>query len=262
MTTIRNWLAAALLAAAIPAHAGKYSDLWFNPEESGWGMNVVQQGDTAFVTLFVYGADGKPAWYVAPAAQVTAIGSGNLPLFRGMLYRTEGPAHTGPFDPSRVKAFGVGELFLETLSSGRIRVTYTTEGTGEIVKEVQRQTWQLPPLAANYTGQFILRLTIPGSTPFGTHAYHGEMLVGVGDDGQAFMRVDDALGPRCEYRGPLVQSGRFARITGTFGCIGGDFTDGTFEITDFEVTEHGISGFLRKSSPALNGSGRFAAVRQ
>ena len=31
------------------------TDLWWNPAESGWGMNVIQQGDTSFVTMFVYG---------------------------------------------------------------------------------------------------------------------------------------------------------------------------------------------------------------
>lgn len=262
MTNPRTWLAATLLAAAVPAQAGKYTDLWFNPQESGWGMNVVQQLDTAFVTLFVYGPDGKPTWYVAPDAQITAIGSGNLPLFNGALYKTEGPAHTGPFDPTKVKAVVVGQLFLETLASGRIRVTYTAEGTGEIVKEVQRQTWDVPLLAANYLGQFILRESIPGGVPFGTHTYQGDMLVSFGDDGQAFIRVNDPLGPKCEYRGPYAQSGKIARVTGDFTCTSGDFTTGTFEITDFEVTDHGITGQLRKFSPGLNGIGRFAGARQ
>ena len=262
MTTIRNLFAAALLAAAIPAHAGKYTDLWFNPQESGWGLNVVQQLDTAFVTLFVYGPDGKPTWYVAPDAEVVAIGSGNLPVFNGALYRTEGPAHNGPFDPAKVKAFAVGQLWLETLPSGRIRVSYTVDGAAEIVKEVQRQTWEVPLLAANYQGQFILRESIPGGAPFGVHTYQGEMLVSFGDDGQAFIRVSDPLGPKCEYRGPFTQSGKIARVTGDFTCTSGDFTTGSFEIVDFEVTDHGITGQLRKFSPGLNATGRFAGARQ
>jgi hypothetical protein len=71
------------------------------------------------------------------------------------------------------KAIPVGELVLETLASGRIRVAYTAEGSGEIVKEVQRQTWRLPFFAANYTGQFILRVAIPGGAPIGVHTYQG-----------------------------------------------------------------------------------------
>jgi hypothetical protein len=58
-----------------------YSDLWWNSQESGWGMNIVQQGSIVFVTLFVYGPDGKPTWYVAPDAQPLAGDSSGNPAF-------------------------------------------------------------------------------------------------------------------------------------------------------------------------------------
>ena len=65
MKTIAS-LAAALLAATLgTARAGQYSDLWWNPQESGWGLNLVQQDETAFVTLFVYDAENRPTWYFA-----------------------------------------------------------------------------------------------------------------------------------------------------------------------------------------------------
>ncbi len=86
MTPIRLAIAAALAAASlsspvasaatVPVNIGsQYTDLWWNPQENGWGMNVVQQGETAFITLFVYGPDDKPTWYVASAAQVFAVDS-------------------------------------------------------------------------------------------------------------------------------------------------------------------------------------------
>lgn len=97
-------VAAALFGGVVgTARAGQYSDLWWNPQESGWGVNVVQQLETAFVTLFVYAPDGSPTWYVAPAARITHHGTGG-PLFTGTLYRTRGPWHGGPFDPAQVQA--------------------------------------------------------------------------------------------------------------------------------------------------------------
>jgi len=48
-------IAALLAATGLCAHANTYTDLWNNANEPGWGMNVVQQLETAFVTLFVYG---------------------------------------------------------------------------------------------------------------------------------------------------------------------------------------------------------------
>lgn len=261
MRSIRNMLAAVAIAvAAIPALAGQYSDLWWNPQESGWGLNVVQQDEIAFVTMFVYGPDGKPTWYVASDARVIAYGAGGQPHFQGALYKTEGPWHGGAFDPTKVKRTVVGQVTLETLARDRMRVHYSAEGVNNQVKEVVRLTWQAPVVAATYAAQFILRQSFPGEVPYGTRVFQAEVLMHF-DAGQAFMRVDDHLGVRCEYRGPFAQTGKLAKVTGTFTCNGGDSLEGTFEITDFEVSAHGVTGFLRTFAPTTNAFGRFAAVR-
>jgi len=44
-----------------------FSDQWWNPAESGWGAAILQQYDTLFVDVFVYGPDGRPTWYTAAA---------------------------------------------------------------------------------------------------------------------------------------------------------------------------------------------------
>jgi len=38
------------------------SDIWWNPYESGWGMQLVNTGTFVFATIYVYGPDGNPAW--------------------------------------------------------------------------------------------------------------------------------------------------------------------------------------------------------
>ena len=38
------------------ARATNYQDLWWNPAESGWGVNFTHQGDIIFATWFTYDA--------------------------------------------------------------------------------------------------------------------------------------------------------------------------------------------------------------
>src|SRR6185503_4528730 len=49
-----------------PTPAVDYTDLWWTPQESGWGMIVTQRGATIFLAWFVYGNAGHPTWYVVP----------------------------------------------------------------------------------------------------------------------------------------------------------------------------------------------------
>ena len=258
MSTLKRAAVAAAIAGAtaLPASAGQYSDLWWNPQESGWGVNVVQQLETAFVTLFVYGPDGKPTWYVAPDARITHYGMPG-PLFNGTLYRTQGPWHGGVFDPRQVHATAVGTVDLEVLAKDRMRVHYTAEGVA-VVKDVIRQTWDQPIIGAFYAGQFALRQTRGSGPPVGTRDFPGDVLIHF-DAGQGFMRVDDPL-RRCEYRGPYETTGKLIKFSGTYTCSSGDGAQGTFEVNDLEISANGLTGYMRTWAADVNQYGRFAGV--
>ncbi len=256
--SFRTTVAALAAAVSLNAAAGEYSDLWWNPQESGWGANIVQQGETAFVTLFVYGPGGEPTWYVAPASRIFAYDDRGRPAFRGTLYRTHGPWQGGAFDPSKVTSVPVGNLWIEPAADGAISLAYEAEGLS-VSKRLVRQTFELPAFGSNYHASIRLRQVVPGQSPWGTRQYEADVLLHI-DQGQVFLRVDEAQGQaRCEYRGPLVQEGRLGRIAGQYDCGGGE--TGTFEFTDFEITKHGFSGYLRTFSPANNQYGRLAAAR-
>jgi hypothetical protein len=251
-------------AAALQANAGPFTRLWYNPQEAGWGASFVQQLETAFVTLFVYGPDGKPTWYVASDARVVAYGAGALPIFSGTLYRTQGPWHGGPFDPGKVDATAVGTVSLEALSKDRMRIHYLAEGVDR-VKELVRQTWQEPLVAANYLGTFNLRQAPgAGGPPYGTMQFHADLLFHL-DNGIALIRADDQFGRRCEYRGAHQQTGKLAKVAGDFSCTAGNggvqAGSGTYEVSDFEVTANGFSGYLRTYSPTITQFGRFGGVQ-
>lgn len=265
MNALQALASAALAAASLIAHAlppppvalGRdYSDLWWNPQESGWGMNVVQQGETAFVTLFVHGPDGAPTWYVASDARVFALDASGSPAFRGTLYKAKGAWIGGPWDPSKVAVETVGQLVIEPRPPGRLFVEYTAEGA-TVQRTVERQTFSVPDLGATYLASFSLRQALPGGPTWGTRQFSAETLVHLDGD-VVFLRVEDPQG-RCDFRGTRTPAGRQARVDGTYGCATGE--SGTFEITGLEVTEHGLSGYLRTATPGNQQYGRFAGAR-
>mgnify|MGYP001797017603 CR=1 FL=1 len=71
---INHFIAILLLCASITAQAQvttspNYTALWWNPAESGWGMNLTHQGSIMFSTVFTYRNDqptttNPPTWFV------------------------------------------------------------------------------------------------------------------------------------------------------------------------------------------------------
>jgi hypothetical protein len=100
------------LAASRPAFTANgpdVGDLWWNPAESGWGMQRVQNNNTLFATIFVYDQQGFPFWYTATLF-ATAINPRNgAPSFAGDLYETRDPFFGAiPFNPAQVQVGKVG----------------------------------------------------------------------------------------------------------------------------------------------------------
>src|SRR2546430_1434382 len=151
-TSIQRRLAAICisLAASLPAAATTYSvdftDMWFNSTESGWGVNVIQQSDIIFATLFVYGADNTPRWYVTGAGLQGSGGS----TFSGNLYSTTGPYFAGSFNPAAVGSAVVGSMTLSFSGPYNGTMTYSVNGVS-VTKAITRQ----PIRSNNLTGHYI-----------------------------------------------------------------------------------------------------------
>ena len=110
-----------------PAPQVDYTDLWWKPNESGWGLGITHQQDIMFLAWFVYEDTGRPIWYVASACAVKAGSEG----CRGTLYRTSGPP--GPFasttfDPSQVQVNEVGTIDVSFTDPNNGFISYTVEG--------------------------------------------------------------------------------------------------------------------------------------
>jgi hypothetical protein len=118
--------------------ARNFQDLWWNPAESGWGINFAHQGDILFATLFTYGADGRSQWFVMSRGDR----AGGTQTFEGTLYRTTGP----PFDASPwrpIALTAVGTMRVVFTDGRTAALTYTVDGV-EVRKQVSRQVFAVP----------------------------------------------------------------------------------------------------------------------
>ena len=116
---------AAVLAAStgVAVSAAQYEGIWWNAAESGWGLNVAQQGNVIFVTWFTYDANGRPWWL-----SMTATATGTGP-YTGTLLATHGPAFNAmPFLPSQVTSTSVGSATLTFQDASRGTFAYTVNG--------------------------------------------------------------------------------------------------------------------------------------
>jgi lysyl endopeptidase len=116
--------------------ATNYQDLWWNPAESGWGVNITHQGNTLFATLFTYDASGKGIWLVA-SAPLTGTAT-----YSGSLSRTTGPVfNASPW--TGIQATPVGTMTFSFASGNSGTMTYTVDGVS-VTKSIQRQTFGTP----------------------------------------------------------------------------------------------------------------------
>lgn len=114
-----------------------YQDLWWNPNESGWGVNITHQEDVLFATLFTYNSAGQPMWYVMSDGERGAPGS-----YSGALYSTTGPAFNAvPW--SSVNLTQVGNMSFTFTDGNTGTMTYTVNGV-QVTKSIQRQVFSNP----------------------------------------------------------------------------------------------------------------------
>jgi len=123
------------------ALATNYQDLWWAAPagvESGWGINLTQQGDTIFATWFTYDLDHTPMWLVVTAPKT---GPG---VYSGTLYRTTGPAFNAvPFDPTKVVATSVGAATVTFSDGNNATFAYTVNGASQS-KAITREVFRMP----------------------------------------------------------------------------------------------------------------------
>lgn len=233
------------------------SDLWWIPSESGWGANISHQREVIFMTLFVYGADGKPTWYVAPA--MTSPGGSGVISFTGGLYETAGPYFGGPFNSSAVNNNQVGSAALAFSNATQGTLTYSVNGVN-VTKAIQRQTFRANLIGGGYIGAAVGRATGCGSSS-GSYDLAAQFFLTMTDSSLS-VTMQLSNGRSCSFSGAYTQTGRMGNVSGTVSCDFGALR-GTFEASQMESSE---DGFLLKYRTDFGGGcteyGRFGGLRR
>ena len=101
-----------------------YTDLWWNPQESGWGLGITHHASgQLFGTWYTYEPNGEPSWFTLQPGEWTSPTQ-----WTGPIYKTRGPFFGAPFEASRFSVMAVGKatLAFDGPSSGTF--SYTLEG--------------------------------------------------------------------------------------------------------------------------------------
>jgi hypothetical protein len=237
-----------LLIASTAASALRpvdYADVWWNPAESGWGLQIADQGDLLFLTFYVYGTDNKPTWYTSIVRYSSTTAAGAR-VYTGDLNAFTGPFFGAPFGSVPVVARIAGTATFQADSSTTATLTYTVDGT-PVTKSIQRLTYNLQSLAGTgYIGSFIeLDTGCTNPARNGPLALNGTFNITHSPPAPTVTIVatltNGLLSTVCTWTGAYSQAGRYGIISaGTFSCTSGDA--GTFTAHDIELTSQGILG--------------------
>ncbi len=130
-TIVKSNLVIVSVATAVPTN---YQGLWWNENESGWGMSLTQHGNLIFVAIYTYDAAGLPIWYVIPNCPVTTTGC------TGDIYRVNGgTAPTVPWtgDGKVLTNVGTGTLVFAGSNAGTFNFTIDNiSGSKTIAQEI------------------------------------------------------------------------------------------------------------------------------
>lgn len=122
-----------------------FTDHWFNPPESGWGIQVTAEGQMLFVTWYTYGSDGLPRWLTM---QLSRQGQD---IFSGDIYATTGVPYmniNGREVTTSVNIVGTATLFFYGHFEGALIYTL---GNVTTVKPIQRLEFGSPLTFCSYT---------------------------------------------------------------------------------------------------------------
>lgn len=118
---------------------------WRGPSESGWGVNLTQQGETLFATWFTYDSSGAGQWLVMSNGARTGENT-----WSGTLYRTTGPAFNAAFGSAPVRTTPVGTATVSFTDANNGTFTATLDGVAT-TKPIVRQVYA-GPIPACATG--------------------------------------------------------------------------------------------------------------
>ena len=248
--------------AAASTFSIDYSDLWGGgspvPNENGWGLNLIQQGDVIFATMFVYGPDTTARWFSATLSPI-----GTSTNWSGALDQTTGTYYGGTWNNASVTHSTVGTMTVNFASANAGSLTYSVNGL-QVSKQISRFTFRAPNLGGNYLGGMVA--TCSNGTPV---SIFDTLTVSQSGLNVAMQVVFfDSLGRKssCTFNGTINTTGRTGTITGNYSCqipLGTNANAGPFTVSNLESGINGFNGNFTGSDQFCPGgeTGRFGGVK-
>lgn len=220
------------------ASTTNFTDQWWNApagSESGWGASVLQQRDTLFFDIFVYGPGNLPTWFVAVATPKADAPAGHT-VFEGDVYAVTGPYFGAPFNSVPVVERVVGRITFDADTATTAVLIYSVDGV-TVVKNVTRQTLQTVNLSGRYFGGNSGEQTLCGED--NGHAEDpGFFEITHGADDSFTLKYAGLEDDNWTISGKYSQSGHLGAVTGTFD--GGDVV-GPAELFEIELSKGGLT---------------------
>lgn len=257
MVYMKNLARAGLLVASLampfaimPVSASSFStdnsDLWWNPSESGWGLQIVQRADISFVTLYVYDAHGQPVWYAA-LLNFTAPSR-----WSGDLMETNGPWFgKQPFDQTAVGATRVGSLTFTPTSVSDGMLSYSINGV-TVNEHIQRMTLRYDDYNGDYIGLMSYAAEgCPNPMDRGVFNNRIDLSIVQSDTSMSIVSQQQGVMAVCTSSGNYSQDGQFgntSQVTGS--CTDGSGTGSVTNYYEMNVSPSGIT--MNFTTPASN----------
>lgn len=262
---LKTFLAGVLVAfgislpAAAVTNGTDFTDLWWNPSEPGWGLNVIHQNGIIFATLYVYDAAGTPHYY--SASETRGTGSS----FSGPLFETRGTHFAvTPYNVGAHSATAVGTLTLTFSTANSGTLTYNVGGSS-VSKTITRFAFATDNLSGNYLGGLTASSSCGGQSQL-TLIFDTMNVSQSGNSITATVNFFNGSGvqSRCIFSGTYSPMGRLGNIAGTYSCTFGTAAGnaGSFSISNIDATQNGWNGRFSGSDQFCSShSGYFGGIR-
>jgi len=259
LACVATMLVACCLAQSVrgTAFSPDQSDLWWNPAESGWGIQFVDRATIIFATMFVYDPNGTATWYTATMpATSTQSWTGDLYLVtKGTWFGN--PVFTA-VTPANVRKVGTMTWNASSVTAGVL--TYTVDGV-HVTKNLVRQFIAFDDYSGTFLGAFHETLTnCTNPAKNGTFEDFATITVTQAGQNVGLTFVPQSAGGGCAASGTLTQDGRVGTVTSPTSCGGGP---GSIVLSSVVVGLNSLIAHF-ESTDAANGcktSGNFAGVR-
>jgi hypothetical protein len=262
---LRNFLVGAVVALgfSLPASAvtsgTDFTDLWWNPNENGWGLNVIHNNGVIFAMMYIYDAAGTPHFFSGSETRGTGTS------FTGPLYETRGSYFAAsPYNAGAYGATQVGTITINFSTSNSGTLSYTV-GTNTVTKSIQRFAITTDNLTGNYLGGLTASSTCTSGQQNTLIFDTLRVTQNVNTIAMTVTFFNNAgVQSTCNFNGNYGPVGRQGVIWGSFACTVGSTAanQGTFTITDVESSQTGFSGKFSGSDQFCSShTGYFGGIR-